>query len=76
MLSQNRTAGPFEMRVSDAQWAQIQALLPPRAPTGRPRADDRHILEAILYVRRRGCAWAALPAALGDGATAHRRWRQ
>jgi tetratricopeptide (TPR) repeat protein len=76
MLSQNRTAGPFEMRVSDAQWAQIQTLLPPRAPTGRPRADDRRILEAILYVRRRGCAWAALPAELGDGATAHRRWRQ
>src|SRR5205085_8521486 len=32
MLSQNRTAGPFEMRVTDAQWAQIQTLLPPRAP--------------------------------------------
>jgi tetratricopeptide (TPR) repeat protein/transcriptional regulator with XRE-family HTH domain len=76
MLSQNRMAGPFEMRVSDAQWAQIQALLPPRAPTGRPRADDRRILEAILYVRRRGCAWATLPAELGDGATVHRRWRQ
>jgi transposase len=75
-LSQNRTAGPFEMRVTDAQWAQIQALLPPRAPTGRPRADDRRTLEAILYVRRSGCAWAVLPAALGDGATAHRRWRQ
>src|SRR5262249_5117559 len=76
ILSQNRTAEPFEMRVSDAQWVQIEALLPPRAPTGRRRADDRRILEAILYVRRSGCAWAALPAELGDGSTAHRRWKQ
>jgi transposase len=58
--------------VSDAQWAQVQALLPPPARTGRRRADDRR----ILYQRRTGCAWAALPAAYGDDATAHRRLRQ
>ena len=45
-------------------------------PAPAPRADDRRTLEAILYVRRSGCAWTALPAELGDGATAHRRWRQ
>lgn len=41
---------------------------------GRPRADDRRTLEAILYVLHTGCARAALPATLGDEATAHRRW--
>jgi transposase len=44
--------------------------------TGRRRADDRRTLEAILYQQRTGCAWAALPAAYGDEATAHRRLRQ
>jgi len=43
---------------------------------GRPRADDRRTLNAILYVRRTGCAWANLPAELGDEATAHRRWQE
>jgi len=51
-------------------------VLPPPARTGRRRADDRRTLEAILYQRRTGCAWAALPAAYGDEATAHRRLRQ
>ncbi len=64
--------------VTEARWARIKALLPPTSSTGRPRADDRRTLEAILYVQRTGCAWADLPPALGDDATAHRRlvqWR-
>jgi transposase len=73
--SQNTPGALFEPQVTEAQWALIAALLPPRAGTGRPRADDRRVLEAILYKQRTSCAWAAVPAALGDGATAHRRWR-
>jgi len=67
-----------DRQVSDAQWAVIDALLPPAASTGRRRADDRRTLEAILYVQRTGRAWADLPPELGDDATAHRRlveWR-
>jgi hypothetical protein len=75
-LSQNDGLEGYETVVSDAQWAQIQALLPPPTRTGRRRADDRRILEAILYQQRLGCAWAALPAAYGDKATAHRRWQE
>jgi tetratricopeptide (TPR) repeat protein len=74
-LSQKQ--GLIETRLTDAQWAQIEALLPPRPRRrGRPRADDRRTLEAILYVRRTSCAWADLPAELGDEATAHRRWQE
>ncbi len=67
-----------DTRVTDAQWAAVEALLPPAAATGRRRADERRTLEAILYVQRTGRAWADLPPALGDDATAHRRlaeWR-
>ncbi len=62
--------------LTDAQWATIRPLLPPPARTGRPRADDRRTLEAILYVLRTGCAWADLPPALGDDTTAHRRLKR
>src|SRR5450432_447341 len=61
--------------ITDAQWGQIHALFPPpSAGRGRPRADDRRVLDAILYKLRTGCAWAAVPAEWGDEATAHRRW--
>ena len=62
--------------LTDARWAKIRPLLPPPARTGRPRADDRRTLEAILYVLRTGCAWADLPRELGDDTTAHRRLRR
>jgi transposase len=74
-LSQQQATG--ELGLTDAQWAQVAVLLPPRRRgRGRPRADDRRTLEAILYQRRTGCAWADLPAVYGDEATAHRRWQE
>src|SRR3954471_16949250 len=59
--------------LTDAQWAILQPLLPPRSRTGRPRADDRRTLNADLYVLRTGCAWRDLPEKYGDDSTAHRR---
>lgn len=59
--------------LTDAQWATLQPLLPPRKRIGRPRADDRRTLNAILYVLRTGCAWRDLPEKYGDDSTAHRR---
>ena len=68
-----RSAG---LILSQGRWARVQAVLPSLSRRGRPRADDRRTLEAILYVRRRGCAWADLPPEFGDDATTHRRYRQ
>ena len=63
--------------VTDAQWEQIRLALPAvRSGRGRPRAASRLSLEAILYKRRTGCAWADIPAELGDEATAHRRLQE
>jgi tetratricopeptide (TPR) repeat protein len=71
----NRSAPSFATRVTDAQWTAIAALLAPGARPGRPRADDRRTLEAILYKLDTGCGWHAIPSALGDGVTAYRRLR-
>jgi len=40
---------------------------------GRPRADDRKTLDAILFVLRTGCRWCDLPKELGSASTAWRR---
>ena len=69
-------------RMSDALWAQIQPLLPKHVNThrfggGRPRADERTCMDAILFVLRTGCQWGALDATgLCPHSTAHDRFQQ
>ena len=64
--------------LTDAQWAILQPLLPLRNRTGRPRADDRRTLNAVLYLLRTGRAWrgcprGSIPEKYDDDSTAHRR---
>ena len=58
---------------SEAQWALIKPLLPLPNKMGRPRANDRQTLEAILWIDRTGAPWQDLPAAYGDEQAANRR---
>jgi len=60
-------------RLNDQQWQAIEPLLPLPKAMGRPRADDRQTLNAILYVLRTGCRWEDLPRELGSPTTAWRR---
>ena len=55
-----RKAYPSDL--TDAEWAVLEPLLPPPAPTGRPATvDRREILNAIFYQLRTGCQWRYLP---------------
>ena len=64
------------LKFTDAQWTILQPLLPPPSRTGRPRADDRRTLEAILFVLKTGCRWRDLPGQYGSPVTAWRRLRR
>ncbi|MEO8440594.1 MAG: transposase [Spartobacteria bacterium] len=57
---------------NDPQWRNIQPLLPPQGALGRPRADDRLVLEGILWVLRSG---RDLPARYPSASTCWRRLR-
>ena len=69
-------------RVSDALWALLQRVLPKHRHThrfggGKPRTPDRQCADAIFYVLRTGCQWAALDATdLCPHSTAHDRFQQ
>ncbi len=68
-------------RIPDALWAQIQPLIPPGKPhplgCHNPRVPDRAALDAILFVLRTGCQWAALDATrLCSKSAAHRRFQE
>ena len=66
--------------LTDDQWNQVSALLPPqRPPIGRPPEDHRTILAGMLWIVRTGSAWRELPSTFGPWPTVYsrfRRWRQ
>jgi transposase len=47
--------------LSDFGWGVVRPFLPPRSRVGRPRADDRMVLNGILYVLTTGCRWMDIP---------------
>jgi transposase len=69
-------------RVSDVLWAVLQRLIPKHRNThrfggGKPRTPDRQCADAIFYVLRTGCQWAALDATdLCPHSTAHDRFQE
>jgi transposase len=59
-MSRRRT---YPSDLTDAQWAIIEALLPPPCGGGRPEKHPRRVIvDAILYVVRTGCSWRQLPS--------------
>jgi transposase len=69
-----------EPLLPDETWDEIKPLLPPHPPRpkgGRPFADDRDCLRAILFIARTGMAYNTLPADVFgvSGVTAWRRLR-
>lgn len=65
-----------ESEVADEQWKRIEPLLPPHGRMGRPRVDDRKVVEGILCVLRTGCRWQDMPRRYGAYVTAWRSLRR
>jgi len=61
---------------SDEEWGIIKNLLTPKSRVGRPRADDRMVLNSILYVLSTGCRWMDMPLKYGSYKTAWRRLKK
>ncbi len=62
-------------KMTDLQWNTIIPHLPKPAKTGRPRADDRTTINAIIFVLITGCRWIDLPIQYGSKSSAHRRFQ-
>jgi transposase len=56
--------------LSGAEWASIEAMIPPAKRGGRPReVKVREVLNAIFYVLSTGCQWNGLPKDLPPKST-------
>ncbi len=68
------------MDLTDEQWEIIKKLIPvPKRRAdgkGRPRRDDREVLNGILWVLRTGAPWHDLPERYPSYQTCHRRFQE
>ncbi|KOG56146.1 transposase [Streptomyces griseoflavus] len=62
--------------LSDAEWAVLSRLLPESGTAGRPRVDDRVVLNGIVWKLRTGCAWRDVPERYGSWQTLYTRFRR
>jgi len=59
--------------LTDEQWKKIEPLLPQSSGRGRPWADNRRVLEGILWVLKTGARWRDLPPEYPSPSTCWRR---
>ena len=67
------------MRLTDAQWLEIRPVLtqPTRSSQGgRPRTDDRQVINGILWILLNGTQWAEIPDSYGSYVTCWRRYSE
>jgi transposase len=62
--------------ISDGGWEIIRPFLTPRFSVGWPRADDRMVLNGILYILTTGCRWMDMPLEYGSYKTAWKRLKK
>jgi transposase len=56
--------------LTDAEWALVEATIPPAKHGGRKRTVNvREVLNGIFYVLSTGCQWNALPTDLPPKST-------
>ena len=59
----------------DAAWELFKDLVSPEQRMGRPRSDDRLVLNGIFWILCSGAAWRDLPERFGPWSTVYQRFR-
>jgi hypothetical protein len=72
---QTYAANAIFSELTDKQWDLVSGQLPPQAKVGRPRIDDRRIVNGILWVFTTGSRWADIPRKYGAHSTCHFRFK-
>ncbi len=57
-----QSAADYPSSLTEAEWSELERLIPPARPGGRPRETDmRAASDAPFYLLRTGCPWRYLP---------------
>ena len=68
------------MDMTDEQWSIVEPVIPEgksgKGKKGRPRKNDRRVLDAIFWILRTGAPWRVLPPEYPSRSTCHRRFQE
>ena len=64
--------------LTTSEWNRIKDYLPPErsGQKGRPRKDNRTMLNGIVWILRTGCQWRELPECYGSWQSVYSRFRK
>lgn len=64
--------------LTDEEWEQVKDLLPPErtGKKGKPRKDNRLMLNAMIWLARSGAPWRDLPERFGSWKSVYTRFRK
>ena len=64
--------------LTDEEWGRLEKYFPQRQPgqLGRPRNEDRQMLNGILWITRTGAPWRDLPERYGAWSSVYSRFAQ
>ena len=76
-----KTKNMKRYELTKEQWERVKPLLPPEetGKRGRPRKDNRIMLNGMLWIARSGAQWRELPEAYGPWQSVYARfakWRE
>ena len=80
MGSMCETRGMRRYELTKEQWERVKAVLPPEktGKRGRPRKDERKMLNGMLWIARSGAQWREEPEVYGPWQSVYARfakWR-
>lgn len=77
-MKKKKKSLPTIWGIPDELWQRMAPLIlemdPPK-DTGRPRANPRNVMDAIIFRIRTGCQWNHIPRVYGDDSTIHRTFQ-
>ena len=67
-----------DMKITNEQWTLVEPIITKKrwGNWGRPRVNDRKILDGILWVLKTGVQWGELPEYYPPYQTCHRRFQE
>lgn len=70
----------WKNELTSEQWERVRPVMPPETTgkRGRPRKDDRSMLNGILWIAHSGAQWRLLPSQYGPWQSVYTRftkWR-
>lgn len=75
-LQKNKYGQVHESDLRDDEWEAIKGYLPYPAKTGRPRVNDRHALNGILYFLSTAIRWNDMPKYYPSGTVCWNRLKE